>query len=48
MKGREAVGGGEEVSQSSTLPSDQREGNTYNFPFSGASLPLLLFWFLPL
>lgn len=40
--------GEEEVSQSSTLPSDQREGNTYNFPFLGASLPLLLFRFLPL
>lgn len=41
------VGGGR-VSQSSALPSDQREGNTYNFPFWGASLPLLLFRFLPL
>lgn len=38
----------EEVSQSSAFPSDQRTGNTYNFPFSSASLPPVSFQFLPL
>lgn len=38
----------EEVSQSGAFPSDGREGNTYNFPFSGVSLPPLSFQFLPL
>lgn len=41
----EAGGGGgegrgeEEVSKSGTFPSDQREGNTYNFPFSSLLCP---------
>lgn len=33
----------EEVSQSSAFPSDHREGNTYNFPFSSSSWPPLHF-----